>query len=100
MTNTVAVTNRAGSAEQQYKTALAMVTTPSFSELSAREKQETLWDFISQVPYEPLPAMRVSDFQTLSRLINRVYLHKASVLDDDVASRAPSHFILTVRLRR
>ena len=75
---------RAMGADAQYQTALAAVTAESYREGSARQKQEILWDFISRIPFDPLPSARVSQLQTVSRLLNRAFLRQAFVQDDDV----------------
>ena len=83
--SSIAISNVAApTAESQYEAALAAVDTSSFRAASAHEKQEILWRFISQFPYEPLPSAYVSDFTTLRRLISRPCLRKAFLQDDDV----------------
>ena len=80
---TVAKLN-AASAEAQYQATLAAVTSTSFRVAPAREKQETLWGFISKFPYEQLPSMRITTLQLMRRLMDRAFLQQAFDLDDDV----------------
>ena len=70
--------------EEQYQAALAAVTAPAFRTASARDKQETLWSFISKWPYDQLPSMRCTNSQLMRRLMSRAFLRKAFVQDDDV----------------
>ena len=70
--------------DEQYQEALAAVTASAFRTVSARDKQEVLWSFISKWPYADLPSAHTSDFQTMSRLVKRAFLRKAFVQDDDV----------------
>ncbi len=74
----------AASVQEQYQAALAAVTAPAFRTAPARDKQEILWSFISQWPYEQLPSMRTTNLQLMRRLANRAFLRKAFVQDDDV----------------
>ena len=83
MENTSATTKDAPSAEEQYQAALHAVTAEEFRSAPARKKQETLWHFISRVPYEELPSLRISNFTTMRRLRSRAFLRKAWQ-DDDV----------------
>ena len=48
-------TSPGSSLDEQYQAALADVTAPEFRGASARQKQETLWHFISKFPYDELP---------------------------------------------
>ncbi len=70
--------------EEQYRVALEAVTKSAFRSASAREKQEILWNCISQIPYNPLPSPHISDLQTLSQMVSRAFLRKAFSEDDDV----------------
>ena len=70
--------------QDQYQAALAAVTAPAFRTASARDKQDTLWSFISKWPYEQLPSMRCTNSQLMRRLMSRAFLRKAFVQDDDV----------------
>ena len=72
------------SAEKQYEAALKAVASDAFLNASGRQKQETLWNFISGFPYEQLPSMRTTSFQLIQRLASRAFLRKAFVQDDDV----------------
>jgi deferrochelatase/peroxidase EfeB len=77
-------TSDASSIQEQYEAALARVTTAEFREASARHKQDTLWDAISSSPYTELPSARVTNSQTMRRLVKRAFLREAFVRDDDV----------------
>lgn len=74
----------AASVQEQYQAALAAVTVPAFRTAPARDKQEILWSFISQWPYAQLPSMRTTNVQVMRRLMNRAFLRRAFVQDDDV----------------
>jgi hypothetical protein len=74
----------AASVQEQYQAALAAVTAPVFRSAPARDKQEILWSFISQWPYAQLPSMRTTNVQLMRRLMNRAFLRRAFVQDDDV----------------
>jgi hypothetical protein len=75
---------RAASLQEQYQAALAAVTAASFRTAPARIKQEILWSFISQWPYDQLPSMRTTNMQLMRRLASRAFLRRAFVQDDDV----------------
>ena len=77
-------TSDASAAQEQYKAALAQVTSAEFRGSSARQKQETLWELISSSPYKQLPSARVTNSQTMRRLAKRAFLREAFVQDDDV----------------
>ena len=70
--------------EEQYRVAVEAVTTPAFRATSAREKQEKLWSYIAQFPYEPIPSAHSSMLKLAARLLNLAFLKKAFVLDADV----------------
>lgn len=74
------------SAESQYQAAVQIVSSDSYNNANPRQKQEMLWELISNIPYSALPSINISDFKTASRLINRVFLRKAFNLNDDVRS--------------
>ena len=69
---------------EKYQAALAAVTAPAFRTAPARDKQETLWSFISRWPYEQLPSMHSTNVQLMRQLMSRAFLRKAFVQDDDV----------------
>ena len=64
--------------------ALTAVTSAEFRNASARQKQETLWHFVSGLPYDELPSPRTTNAQTMRQLVSRAFLRKAFVQDDDV----------------
>ena len=70
--------------EEQYRKALAAVTSPAFRQAQATEKQEILWGFISQSPYRELPPLDTTLFQLLIRLLNRPALREAFDVNEDV----------------
>ena len=74
----------AQSVQAQYDAALAAVMAPAFQTAPARDKQETLWRFISSWPYEQLPSMRTTNLDLMRQLMSRAFLRKAFVQDDDV----------------
>jgi len=74
------------SADEQYRAALQVLASPSFSLAPATEKQTILWDFVSRYPYgdERRPPLNTTIFQLMIRLINRGNLRKAFDVDIDV----------------
>ena len=83
-TPATASTPSGASADEQYQAALAAVTAAEFRNAPARQKQETLWHFVSGVPYDELPSAKTSNSQTMRGLISRAFLRKAFIQDDDV----------------
>ncbi len=84
MKPTIASTSHASSVDEQYQAALAAVTSDEFRNASASQKQETLWDFVSRLPYDELPSPRTTNSQQMRQLISRAFLRKAFIEDDDV----------------